>query len=173
MSRDTKLRMSISPKIVETLNDMYSQIRKATEHKANGYELRKIIVDVPDSTDYLLFEFNISWSVKRCRQKTDMYHQFSEEGWEITGVGDKVMITTFGKMTTDINREIEELLPQVQTQIDLIEDPVYCPVCEHCGETGCCGYIDFLEKHVRGKTDCIHEDAVLNDLEKWIKEEDD
>lgn len=173
MARDTKLRMSIDPKIVERLNDLQKQIDKATEHKSNAYQLKQMRLAIPGSTDYLFFDFNIAWSVRRCRKKTDIYDQFAKDGWEITGVGDSVMITTFGKMAVDINREIEEMLTQVQIQIDLIEDPVYCPVCEHCGETGCCGYIGFLEKHVRGKTDCIHEEEILNDLEEWIKEEDD
>lgn len=174
MSRDTKLRMSIDPKIVARLDEMKSQVDKILEHKVNKSELSKFKFAIPDSTDYIKFDFFGLWSVGRYIKTDTIWEKQDENGWQISkGLDDKIEITTFGKMAVDINREIEDFLTQVQIQIDLIEDPVYCPVCEHCGETGCCGFIDFLEKHVRGKTNCIHEEKILNDLEEWIKEEDD
>lgn len=176
MARDTKLRMSVDPKIVERLNDLESKINKAVEHKTNAYKLKQIRLPIQDSTDYILFDFNNTWSVKRCTKDKVAFSlgdNYAKDGWEITKVGDSVMITTFGKMAVDINREVEECLVQVQIKIDVIENPIYCPKCDHCGETGCCGFIGFLEKHVRGKTDCIYEDQILDDLEEWIRSEDD
>lgn len=174
MARDTKLRMSIDPKIIDRLNELQEQISKVTEHKANRTELCKIRLDLNDGTgDYVIFDFFLNWSVSRFHEKDHLWDRKDENGWSITNFVDKVQIETFGKMAVDINREIEELLPKVAEQIEFIENPVYCPVCEHCGETGCCGFIGFLEKHVRGKTDCLYEDVILDELEKWIKEEDD
>ena len=173
MARDTKLRMSIDPKIIERLDEMQAQIDEVTKHKINAYQLKQIRLSVPNSTDYILFDFNVNWSVKRCRKKTDMFDMFAEDGWEVVGMKDKAVITTLGKMAVDINREIEECLDQIQVELDNIENPIYCPKCDHCGETGCCGFIGFLEKHVRGKTDCLYETEILNDLEEWIKDKDD
>ena len=45
----------------------------------------------------------------------------------------------------------------------------YCPVCGHCGETGCCGVACFLEQHVRGKTDCMHEDQIIDEIEEFFE----
>ncbi len=44
------------------------------------------------------------------------------------------------------------------------EDIYYCPKCGHCGFIECCGITEFLKKHVEGKTDCLREAEVLNDL---------
>ena len=45
----------------------------------------------------------------------------------------------------------------------------YCPVCGHCGETGCCGVKCFLEEHVRGKTNCMHEDQIIDEIEEFYE----
>ena len=42
-------------------------------------------------------------------------------------------------------------------------DP-YCENCGACGEVGCDGISHFLEKHVRGKTDCKYEEEFLQDI---------
>lgn len=47
----------------------------------------------------------------------------------------------------------------------------YCPICEHCGEIGCCGVATFLEHHVRGKTDCMYEDEIIDEIEEWFEME--
>lgn len=54
---------------------------------------------------------------------------------------------------------------------EIIEDvpSPYCPICDHCGETGCCGVACFLEKHVRGKTNCIHEDQIIDEIEEFYE----
>jgi len=46
------------------------------------------------------------------------------------------------------------------------DDPVdmYCPVCGGCGFIGCCGVEEFLEKHVRGKTNCRHEGQFIDEI---------
>lgn len=44
----------------------------------------------------------------------------------------------------------------------------YCKKCGHCGEIGCCGITTFLENHVRGKTDCMYEDEILDEIEEWF-----
>lgn len=174
MSRDTKLRMSIDAKIVERLDKLSEQIRKFTEHKPNKVQLCKIEFPTNDETsDYIIFDFLLDWSVARYHHKKGIFNEQDENGWKISRCDGKVLIETFGKMAVDINREVEELLDDVQVQIDLIEDPIYCPVCDHCGETGCCGFVGFLEKHVRGKTNCLHETAILDDLEEFIKYEAD
>lgn len=51
---------------------------------------------------------------------------------------------------------------------DDCESP-YCPVCGHCGELGCCGIETFLENHVRGKTDCWYEDAIIDEIEEFFE----
>lgn len=45
-----------------------------------------------------------------------------------------------------------------------MEDDYYCKVCEGCGEVGCDGIRGFLEKHVRGKTDCKYENEFIEDI---------
>jgi len=40
----------------------------------------------------------------------------------------------------------------------------YCEVCGGCGCIGCCGIKRFLEKHVRGKTDCKNEDSFIEEI---------
>lgn len=174
MARDTKLRMSIDEKIVERIDDLKKQADEALEHKANKSRLAKIEFPIPNTKEYIMFNFFGGWSVGRYVRTETIWEEQNEDGWEIHKDTDgKVRITTYGKMAVDINREIEELLDQVQVEIDLISNPIYCSTCGHCGETGCCGYIAFLEKHVRGKTSCLYEEQILNDLEEWIRSEDD
>lgn len=59
--------------------------------------------------------------------------------------------------------------PQEKTEIakNANEDEVYCKICRGCGEVGCDGIKSFLEKHVRGKTDCLYEDSFINDIEEF------
>lgn len=44
------------------------------------------------------------------------------------------------------------------------DDPIYCPVCSHCGDTCCCGIEGFLEHHIEGKTGCLYEKEILDDI---------
>lgn len=174
MARDTKLRMSIDENIVKRLDELKSQLDKALDHKPNKTKLAKIEFPIPDTNSYIMFNFFGSWTVGRYVISDTIWTKQDENSWEICkDLDGKVKISTYGKMAVDINREIEEWLIQVQVEIDNIENPIYCPECGHCGETGCCGFIAFLEKHVRGKTNCLYEQEILNDLEEWIRSEDD
>lgn len=47
---------------------------------------------------------------------------------------------------------------------DKDEQSPYCEVCGHCGEIGCCGIRNFIEEHIKGKTNCKNEDFVICDL---------
>lgn len=49
----------------------------------------------------------------------------------------------------------------------------YCEKCGHCGEIGCCGITTFLENHVRGKTDCMYEDEIIDEIEEWFDMQED
>lgn len=49
-------------------------------------------------------------------------------------------------------------------------DTVYCPVCGHCGEVGCCGVEVFFDKHVRGKTNCLYEEAILEEILEMLED---
>ena len=43
-------------------------------------------------------------------------------------------------------------------------DSPYCEKCGGCGYIGCCGIVDFLIKHVTGKTNCLNEGSFLSDI---------
>lgn len=45
----------------------------------------------------------------------------------------------------------------------------YCEICGHCGYTDCCGIIGFLNEHVKGKTNCKHEEQIIEEL-IWLFE---
>ena len=49
-------------------------------------------------------------------------------------------------------------------------DEIYCPVCGHCGEIGCCGVEEFLNKHVKGKTNCLHEEKIIEELLEMLED---
>lgn len=177
MARDTKLRMSIDQRIIDKMDEWLPIVQDKTRGRYNALRLQEIILPCRDGTgDTIIVSFWGGWEITRYHKIEGWNKEQDENGWHLYREPKhmtNVRIETFGKMTTDINREILELLDEIEAQVGLIEEPVYCPVCDHCGETGCCGFIGFLEKHVRGKTDCIYEDQILDDLEKWIKEEDD
>ena len=40
----------------------------------------------------------------------------------------------------------------------------YCEVCGHCGEIGCCGIRNFIDEHIKGKTNCKNEAYIIQDL---------
>ena len=44
------------------------------------------------------------------------------------------------------------------------DESPYCEVCGTCGYLGCCGIRNFIEEHIKGKTNCKNEDIVINEL---------
>lgn len=44
------------------------------------------------------------------------------------------------------------------------EQSPYCEVCGHCGEIGCCGIRNFIEEHIKGKTNCKNEEYIIYEL---------
>lgn len=44
------------------------------------------------------------------------------------------------------------------------EESPYCEICSHCGDIGCCGIINFVENHIKGKTNCKNEDSVIKEI---------
>ncbi len=167
---DSKIRMSIDPKIIDTMKELAPKVIEATRHKSNFISLRRFEFCLEDDTIDFVFHSSTDWSISRHIKSKDIWDHFDENGWSIKNVDDLIQITTFGKLSGDINREILPFLDDLRIQVDLLEDPIYCPICEHCGETGCCGFIGFLEKHVRNKTSCLYEEQILNDLEEFIND---
>lgn len=55
----------------------------------------------------------------------------------------------------------------------LVKFDPYCPECGSCGYTECCGIESFLEKHVAGKTNCIHEEQIVREILALFKEQDE
>lgn len=43
-------------------------------------------------------------------------------------------------------------------------DSPYCEVCGHCGYIECCGIDTFIDKHIKGKTNCKNEEGIITDL---------
>jgi len=47
-------------------------------------------------------------------------------------------------------------------------DDCYCKVCGGCGYIGCDGVRGFLEKHVKGKTDCSEEATFIQEIIEYV-----
>lgn len=171
---DTKLRMSIDQMIIDALDELNPKVVEATRHLKNGYAMRTFKYDLPDSEHSIKFVFSpTGWNIVRISGKDGIFDKQDKDCWEVENIDeDTVRVSTYGKMCVDINREILPLLNDLRVQVDLLEDPVYCPTCDHCGETGCCGFVGFLEKHVRGKTNCLYETEILNDLEEFLRDKE-
>jgi hypothetical protein len=65
----------------------------------------------------------------------------------------------------DLNFKID--VPKDPKEYD---DEIYCKVCGGCGYVDCCGVRDFLEKHVRGKTDCLNEGGFIEDIIMYLED---
>ena len=61
------------------------------------------------------------------------------------------------KFVEDVSYSLGSLKPDEN-------DGSYCPVFGGCGYLGCDGVKDFLEKHVRGKTDCTQEAIFIQEI---------
>ena len=44
------------------------------------------------------------------------------------------------------------------------DESPYCEVCGTCGYIGCCGIRNFIEEHIKGKTNCKNEDLIISEL---------
>lgn len=60
-----------------------------------------------------------------------------------------------------------------QEEIDKDAESFYCDKCGGCGYIGCCGIRDFLEKHVKGKTDCPVEASFIAEIISYIDSDED
>jgi len=70
---------------------------------------------------------------------------------------------------------------ELETTLDIVPkehpsdggcDELYCKTCGGCGEVGCDGIATFLNKHVRGKTNCLYEESYIEDVIEMYKEQD-
>lgn len=57
----------------------------------------------------------------------------------------------------------------MKKKIKFNEDEGYCKKCGTCGYIGCCGVRDFLDKHVKGKTDCPNEKLMIADIISYVE----
>ena len=48
------------------------------------------------------------------------------------------------------------------------DESPYCEVCGTCGYIGCCGVDNFLEKHVKGKTNCLEEGMIKRRRKNYV-----
>lgn len=55
-------------------------------------------------------------------------------------------------------------------EIEEYESP-YCEVCGTCGYIECCGIDNFIENHIKGKTNCKNEEFIIEDL-RWLNKRD-
>lgn len=60
-----------------------------------------------------------------------------------------------------------------QEEVDMDAEGFYCIKCGGCGFIGCCGIRNFLEKHVKGKTDCNQEGIFIQEIIDYIENTDD
>lgn len=67
------------------------------------------------------------------------------------------------RVTVAENQDPEFSIDAIILDEDEMAD-IYCGVCGTCGVLECDGIKSFLEHHVRGKTDCLNEDDMLNDI---------
>lgn len=64
----------------------------------------------------------------------------------------------------------QELEPQEAKPSEKEEDyDPYCPICGTCGYVGCCGIENWLEKHIKGKTNCTHEESMIEEIKDLYK----
>jgi hypothetical protein len=46
----------------------------------------------------------------------------------------------------------------------------YCKKCGGCGYVGCCGIRNFIEHHIKGKTDCLNEASFISEIINLIED---
>lgn len=58
------------------------------------------------------------------------------------------------------------IIKLLQKIINFLQDYPYCCICGTCGETGCCGIERFLDNHVKGKTNCLYEEDMIEEIKE-------
>ena len=58
---------------------------------------------------------------------------------------------------------------EIKDKIKDVDSP-YCEVCGGCGCMECCGLERFIEKHIKGKTNCKNEAGFIDDI-LWLFKE--
>jgi hypothetical protein len=53
------------------------------------------------------------------------------------------------------------------------DESPYCETCGGCGYVGCDGVRRFLELHVKGKTNCDHEAAFIEEIISEVERDED
>src|SRR3990167_4019514 len=71
----------------------------------------------------------------------------------------EIVFGTYGKTENNHECRAGKTCKQTVESCDL-----YCLHCGGCGFAGCCGIRAFLEKHVRGKTDCMYEAGYIAEI---------
>ena len=65
-----------------------------------------------------------------------------------------------------VTEESYSLLKVSATELldDIDEQSPYCEVCGTCGYLGCCGIKNFIDEHIKGKTNCKNENLIISEL---------
>ena len=53
---------------------------------------------------------------------------------------------------------------------DIRPENFYCKTCGGCGYIGCDGIRSFLEKHVKGKTNCSEESSFIAEIIEFVED---
>jgi hypothetical protein len=53
------------------------------------------------------------------------------------------------------------------------EEEFYCKHCGTCGYVDCCGVEDFLNAHVKGKTNCLYEPLIISEIMELYQDRKD
>ena len=61
-------------------------------------------------------------------------------------------------------------LTNMKKKKQIKDDSGYCSVCGGCGYVDCDGVEEFLNKHVKGKTNCLNESGFISDLIQHFEE---
>lgn len=54
--------------------------------------------------------------------------------------------------------------------VEVEKESPYCDTCQGCGEVGCDGIERFIDKHVRGQTNCKYEESYIKDILQTYKD---
>ena len=171
MVRDTKLRMSIDPKIIETMATLQKKMEEKVEKIPNNYNLQSI--PFRDGKYDIVFTLHSwEWSIRRVIHNENWRWGQDEECWTVQTDDPQIKITTYGKMCVDINREIFEFIDKVAPIIDSYSEAVLCSECGWNGDPdNIDGMLDFIDKHIVGKTGCRFETTAVRELRRLVEDD--